>query len=329
MAQLNEFTIFRSNINESKRTVMKRFFTLTFISLFTVTAFSQSYHPIPENNATWLHTWHDWAWTEPDWHQIVFTDGDTLINTHNFIKIQEKTISQSGLITTSYVAAFRNDVTNKRVTIVPKDSTAEYLLYDFDVAVGDTINDVFSMEYYGGTITPSGLQDVYVTEVDSFLLMGSYHHIISVENGTSGLPPVNWFEGFGSNHGLLSDPGYGSVSYSQEWTCATFDGNSYSNVQDSVVLASGECPTALSVRSIESEPFDISPNPVNSEFQVSTAGNQQYSLTIHNSNGELIEKLEGLIGTVEVSTFDWKAGFYLISIVLDNDEVSHEKLIKL
>lgn len=183
--------------------MIKNLFTLILALSFVANVKAQNYRPIPESEATWLHTWHDWDNTQPDWQQIVYTDGDTIVNSISYVKIAEKTLNQNGIVSSSYVAAFRNDLINQRVMIIPKDSLNEYLLYDFSVNIGDTISNVFCMEYYGGSIEPSPLIDLYVNQVDSFLLGSDYFKVITLDNGVTGSSDLKWFEGYGSNLGPL------------------------------------------------------------------------------------------------------------------------------
>ena len=306
------------------------FLSFLFLLIFTK-SFCQSYIPIPDSNITWLHTWHHWDWSSPDGEQIVYTSGDTTINSINYVKVNEKLIwpVESNVSNSlGYLAAFRNDTVNMKVFVVPKDSIDEILLYDFNVNVGDTVKNTFCMEYWGGNMASSPTLDFYVEAVDSFLLGANYHQIIIVSNGTMGGPPVKWFEGFGSNYGLFGDKGYGNVSFWQEWNCVTLDSLSYSNVFDSVIISSFACPSALSTQNLEITEFELFPNPTTSSFQISSSNNQTYSLSIYSSIGKLILNKDEVFSVTSVSSQAWDKGVYLIQLKLEDGTVLHNKIIK-
>jgi hypothetical protein len=307
---------------------MKKIYSLFVFGLFAQLSSAQSYVPIPQTNATWFHTWHDWDWMQPNWQQTVYTLGDTLINATTYTKIGETTLAQNGMLYSSYLGAFRNDSVAQMVYIVPKDSLNERTLYAFDVDPGDTIANAFCFEYYGSFAAPSPVDEFYVAAVDSFLLGSDYRKMITVNTTPSTTGSVKWFEGFGSNQGLLGSPDLASVSYWQEWECAVFGNDQYSYVWDSVVIATGPCMTTLDLPLESLAHFEVYPNPFSERFEISPASAHNYAVTIFNARGERIYATENNSGSLTVSLEAQPKGMYFLEIRHESG-LQHVKLSKL
>lgn len=165
-----------------------------------------------------------------------YLNGDTVVGglTYHFISGP----SDRGLI--------RED--NKRIYFIPDTSTVEYILYDFNYTVGDTI-----FNFYGGTSAcPDSFLVVYWE--DSVLASDGYHRRLNF-NGF-----LSWVEGVGSSLYLLLPGAYVCVSGSDRLTCAMNDslftyapfGYSCTNLGESNVNREKE--------------WIIYPNPTNSQF---------------------------------------------------------------
>lgn len=309
---------------------MRILLIIIWTTFFIPNTYSQGYHPLPETNATWLHTWHHWDWSHPDGEQIIFTDGDTTINSINYTKIEEKTIWPNMFTSADYLAAIRNDSINMKAYVVPKDSISEFLLYDFSLNVLDTIKNVFCLEYDGGVMSSNPpLVDYVIQSIDSFEIAGSYHKVVSVLNTSPGAMTVKWFEGYGSNHGLFGSRGFPTVSFWQEWNCMKNGLTSYAKVEDSVTLAGWECPITLSVPQLVKVSISLYPNPTSNELIVLSNNAHFLEILISSPNGEIVYRENSSFQKSEISTVFWKPGVYTVNIISENGAKYQKKITKL
>lgn len=113
------------------------------LSAQTVNVFAQQYVPMPDSNAVWKEWW-CFLMTPPE---IVYTNhyvnGDTVINSQSYIKVYSDGYYHSGW-TGMYDGAIRNDTAAKLVYLVPRDSSNEVVLYDFNLVVGQ----IFPMTWF-------------------------------------------------------------------------------------------------------------------------------------------------------------------------------------
>jgi hypothetical protein len=95
-----------------------------------------------------------------------------------------------------------------------------YLLYDFDVLLGDTIHQVWigGCSYEGDYV-----QAMYADSVDTISINGVLRKRIGIQKASLGLPhgEINhwWVQGVGGTGGLLSTIGSSTVSYSDWLEC--------------------------------------------------------------------------------------------------------------
>lgn len=114
-------------------------------------------------------------------------DEDTTIGSYTYSKIN--------YCGGPYKGATRTE--SGKVYYIPKDSTADYLLYDFSVQPGDLIYNV----YVEGVFGPANLypDPLLVTDVSEFTINGIAHKQIFLNEG------VSWIEGIGNNtNGLFA-----------------------------------------------------------------------------------------------------------------------------
>lgn len=177
---------------------MKQFLLFCFY-LTTLLAIGQTsvYHPFPDNNAVWNFHFQANCFSMGDgndYYSINFS-GDTLINSQTYHKLTTpfvetySTGSCSGTLT-GYKGAIRQDITAKKVFIVPPTETTEELLYDFNMQVGDTVKG------YIATIYPPA--DTVIS-IDSVLVGSTYRKRWNINNCYN----IYIIEGVGSTYGLL------------------------------------------------------------------------------------------------------------------------------
>ena len=173
------------------------------------TAQSTIYHPFPTSNSIWREQLGTYQCSCKDYQH--FISGDTLINGLVYQKIRRSGANLAeniqGFCTSQivnhfneYIGAYRNDSLNKKVYMVLADSVNEYLLYDFDLKLWDTLHQTL--------LCGPGLE-LYAISVDSILIGNEFRRRI-------GFGPVQFFpnymnghfiEGIGTECGLMGNMG--------------------------------------------------------------------------------------------------------------------------
>lgn len=174
--------------------------------LISLNSFGQTsiYHPFPDSNSSWNYYFQQsmcvFGMASEEYSFII--SGDTTINSQIYHKLSIPYVSfyTSGTCTQihypGYKGAIRQDVLNKKVFIVPSSSTTEELLYDFNMALGDTVQ--------GYLASYSGSYDT-VLLIDSVLVGNDYRKRWYINDWYE----IYLIEGIGSTYGLLENsPGY-------------------------------------------------------------------------------------------------------------------------
>ena len=205
---------------------------LLLIILYSCASFSQnSYTPFPEGKADWLIEIQGSPWGLPG-GQIYYTNGDTIIGGTTYNKILVSNLGETYVyeypknkyqISTAfpfskgaYSFAYRNDIQNKKVYALYKDSTNERLWFDFNLKIGDTLKNnadanyqLLSFPYNIGTQYNSGtnihdFELLIVKSVDSISICGKYHKRF---NFNSSIFPLSLIEGLGFDSYFLGSKG--------------------------------------------------------------------------------------------------------------------------
>lgn len=119
-------------------------FLLVFFP-FVLSAQSTSF---PDSNVVFVNSFYQeipfgqigWPYQLMEVTNFCVDGSDTIIASNTYKKVIECPEQV-------YHGAYRSE--NRKVYFVPKDSTNQYLLYDFSVEVGDTIPQVY-FEYFNG-----------------------------------------------------------------------------------------------------------------------------------------------------------------------------------
>lgn len=127
-------------------------------------------------------------------------EGDTVIDAEIYHKINYSGRDRNSLDETwiywdlGYFGCYRNDIANKRVYYIAKDSTNEVLLYDFNINLYDTLPETFVYNSAGNIIT--------VDQIDSILVNNIYLKRYHLDN--AGFGGAYLIEGIGTTLGLFS-----------------------------------------------------------------------------------------------------------------------------
>jgi hypothetical protein len=238
---------------------MKKLFLFTSLLLtLTLQAKNVAYHPLPDSNAIWNMHYVIYGYGgEYDENYSIIISGDTIINSILYHKLMTPFVQSSGKskvtwIESGYKGAFRQDITSKKVFVVPPDSLSEQLLYDFNMHVGDTVRGY--IEQHVST------KDV-IDSVDSVLVGISYHKRWKL----SSMTPIYFIEGVGSTFGLI-EASTGNIVDGPEISISCFSQNGHTLYPDTVT----HCEVILSVEPINKKIDQISvyPNPSKGSFIV-------------------------------------------------------------
>lgn len=226
-----------------------------------------------------------------------YCDGDTIINATTFKKLMYvgNTRSQAVPLTpvSGYYGAIRNDEPNKRVYLLPSNSTVvELVLYDFNVSIGDSIP--VSYEYFNDKEP--------VSQIDSVLYCGTYHKRYSSASG------YNIIEGVGSLHGMIP------VKFATDLGTRLC----YQELGNGVCT---ECSLALSLDAYSQNQLIVFPNPANGSVRIVTDLNIR-SIEVYDLTGTLVSHLDEYNGVIKLNN----KGCYFLKISTDS-EVFVRKLV--
>lgn len=239
---------------------------------------AQTYLPFPDSNAIWVNTYYNVVPIGPTYQNVLAdvtnycTDGDTIIGAQTYTRIEKCPENE-------YHAAIRDD--NGKVYVVPKDSSTEYILYDFTVSVGDTIHNLY-YEYFGG----QGIiiEEYIVYSVQTVNLDGIDRIVID----------DMWYEGIGNRQGLFLEPWINISMYTVKLECHSVNGlGVYPNA------STEPCPMNLSLIN-NSISIGIYPNPVSELLNVESRESID-SYQIFDCVGKIIQPTKTFSSTIDVS----------------------------
>ncbi|MDQ3048852.1 MAG: T9SS type A sorting domain-containing protein [Bacteroidota bacterium] len=187
---------------------MKTKITLFFLLFLSLLSEAQTYHPFPSDSARWncggVNS--DATFVESNYY-MQFISGDTILSGQTYHKLLETresshSVAGGGTTTTSfsngYIGAYRED-TLKRIYFFPNNDTIESLLFDFGLALGDTLSWSYNNPAFWGTIN-------WISSIDSVLCGSQYHKRFNISADTTDPLENNYvsiIEGIGSTFGLF------------------------------------------------------------------------------------------------------------------------------
>jgi len=290
-------------------------------STLTISAQTSVYHPFPDSNACWnfhyapMHCGFGIAY---EYYSIIYS-GDTIICSKSYHKLTTPYVQfyTSGSCTQQnfpgYKGAIRQDTANRNVFFVPPSDSAEQLLYDFTMQVGDTVKG------YTQNFIFTSVPDI-VLSVDSVLVGNDFHKRWKINSEYS----IYLIEGVGSTFGLI-EPSPGSVIDVPGYHISCFQQNGMTLFPDTT----GNCQIITSINSNEtiSDQIKVFPNPSNglfaiefdqplkiSEVQVTDIlGNIVYQLNTDNNKNIYIDNLP--------------SGIYILTVIDKDKKKINRKIV--
>lgn len=270
----------------------------------------EEYIAFPTENATWVNTYYSISWpTENPPGEYTLTGVENFCVNGEDTVINEKYYTKVSYCEGEYKGALRDEA--GIVYYCPKDSSNENVLYDFTVAPGDTVFDVYIEQY--------ALSDVIIQTVDSILINSNYRKKIRLVNG------AEWIEGIGCTQGLFMEPWYNVSFYQLSLNCFS---------QNDTILfpeySIGSCSLSVGEKEIEPSQLNIFPNPaksfVNIEFSRLPESNQ--IINIYAMDGSLKTSIINKEELVQINTETWSKGVYFIQVTTKDKTITQKLLIQ-
>jgi hypothetical protein len=284
---------------------MKKTLLLSILAYsFTLIAQTNTYHPFPTSNAVWNFGVYAICLTSGSASErySIILDGDTAINNLQYKKLHTPFIDRNNtgtcnITNSGYRGAIREDVPNKKVFYIKPQETAEQLLYDFTLAVGDSIKGVLDM----------GMGDTVIA-IDSVLVGNNYRKRWIINSCYN----VWMIEGIGSVYGLY-EASPSCITDMPDYSLYCFQEGTNTVYPNSV--NSCQTITLVTTNNLKTEPISIFPNPTNGEIQLDFKGKKVKEVMLFNILGEQIItkevtntnllKINNLpIGTIMIVTVD-------------------------
>jgi len=286
--------------------------------------------------------------------------GDTVIGAYHYSKLYD------GLGSSVPSGGIRNDTLNKKVYRYFFATGTEYLLYDFNLAVGDTVNSSGGFGFYAdllsypGSIAPPTIDTAWVTSIDSILMPydGIYHRrfnfkakingydsLLVSETTSSVFDSMGWdkqvlmhslIEGVGQMNNPISHHGSGGMGYPYQWyfgpLCSSINGVYIVNNFPWTPPGANVTYCSSIFVGIDEETkrsdFVLYPNPTNGKFQLEFENSQSILLEITDVLGKTIltQKIIDLSSEIDLS-FSQK-GIYFVKAIDDKGNFIVKKIIK-
>lgn len=280
--------------------------TLSLFMLLSVLSFqqlwAQNYHPFPDTNATWCDERYDNGWPYSNYFYFYYkTDGKFTINDTIYTIISDNY---------DQITCYLREE-NKKVYCRWNTDVPEFVLYDFDKDISDT---VILHQNYGDSYT--GI----VESIDSLLIGDEYHkrYYIQCWEWSS----FYFTEGVGSNAGLM----YCDIPWVDIY------GNLYCfSLNDTIYKADGsgekspgDCWDYIGIRENTFEDLTVYPNPASEWIYVND--NNDCKLELYDMSGRLCRQSQ----SKSIFIRDLEDGIYFLRVSsLTSDSLNEFKIIKL
>ena len=310
---------------------MKKLYFLIILSFVAAKFRSQTYFPFPTDSADWYNSLTcqlaSCPSTSPKAPDELMQFGDTVINTKTYRKLYNK---QSSSLHSFYREFNKRIYSKYPLGGTFGNDTAEFVLYDFNLNVGDTV--YIKVPTSWSVVCPATLKRVIAT-ISSTVLPSGTHKTFDFQtiSGTCcPMPPFKWIEGVGSDVGLLYNLNY------YYWSiCLSNPGpyqiNLVCNFRNGVSYYSNGCTiTGLNtLTNIASENVNVFPNPNSGQQNVNVIATENIkSLSIKDVLGKEVKFISNINSKeYNADLNSLSNGVYLITIRLDNKTVSR-RLIK-
>ncbi len=248
--------------------------------------------------------------------EYVYFDGDSLTGEQSYKKVfscddsLRENVEYKGLMREQY----------KKTYFIPKDSTTEYLLYDFSLEKGMSFE---CTEYRWQQSV-----NLYVKEVDSVEINGFMKKRIQFSiDSTSEQIVDTWIENLGNLDDFLYPMNKLIISGSVSNLLCFFQNEelTYKNPRYAKCYYDNaeELPASTQITVVEN--CNVFPNPVHDILTIACSGKTVSRIEIFNISGE---KVYTQTNAEPISMSSFSKGLYLLKIYDNNGQISTYKIIK-
>ena len=292
---------------------MKKILIIVFLASVNFVN-SQNYIPIPLENTFWrIYEGGGEPGCICNREIVCQTAGDSLFNNLNYTKINfygSNTCGCMGFIGLQNNVLIRQNVQDRKVYIIEKDSLTEKILYDFTQIAGDTLKSILAKNNVNQPMI--GI----IQNIDSILINGIYHRRINILNNSFQI-----IEGVGSTSGFLG------ILFPFEWTTTlTCMSNNIETLYPNNTI---NCSSNLSLSKFSKTKLTLSPNPSSKTISLSLENSlETQSIKIYSYLGQEIKVLD-FEKNADIDVSDLVNGIYFMELILTNGNSSREKFVKL
>lgn len=285
---------------------MKYYLSLLSLTFYSVVSAQLPYTPFPEDGAVW-HV----AYTEPNevgvMHYQYSYEGDTTINNLFYHKLSLKiecicfgeSVSDEGI-----VGFIRQDSVDKKVYYYPKNGIQEYVLYDFDLELGDTYPETYTNQAVDPGVT--------VVAIDSMLTGNGFRRVF-VFGGT--FDSLKLIEGIGATTGLLSPV---ITCFESCWWLSCFQVNSEPQYSSQNIYANvNMCiPVGIENRPQQASSISLSANLVARGEAVTVTNNsgRRMVISVFDLQGRKNLEIDEASYNGDITTAALSKGIYIVNI---------------
>ncbi len=278
--------------------------------ILQVTAQEYEYVPFPTHNAEWSNLDIDKGlpWDYQKINSIYhISNTDTLIWGMTNFKLYQLTD------TVNFDSVFIGYIAEKDKRIYYNG----YLLYDFNINVGDTIEVDYPVDI-----------ELIVSQIDTIELGGKLRKQFCFTWSDIYFEGMRWVEGFGSTNGLLW-PGTYPVENHYKLLCYK-ENDKLVYYNDLLGTCYPDYPTTMDV--IQDEPISrflrLEPNPANNSINITTNKTLNGTLEIFTLEGKKMKSENVVIEkNIQITVNDLFSGVYIITFRANNQEVYYNKLL--
>lgn len=246
--------------------------------------------------------------------------GDTVVNSLTYKKVVKQGLIS--LINSScevYSTGFYQDPVplfylrslDKKMYIYLPNEALEYLLYDFDLEVGDTLPESYTYNSSNHT------QEIIVESIDSVQTPNGWMKRFELSEGYA------LFEGAGSTGGLDEPVFPLFLSGSHTLLCYSLQDTTYFPQ-----FGSGTCFSGVGLSETEVQQAEVYPNPFTNETTIhlnSEVVNARFNL--YTINGVLLQNLQFSGNSMTLKRGDLPSGIYFYRIAAENKETLSGRII--
>jgi hypothetical protein len=274
---------------------------LTTIISLSAKAQTSVYHPFPTTNAGWVYQYYDDFHMPTSYFGSYAITGDTVFSGTNYKRI-------AGCSAWGFCGIGGIRDSNKVIYFRPDTAITEYVLYDFNLNLGDTM-----IHPFGGT--PTGIDTVTIMNVDSVLASDGYHRRLWLSTFDM------WIEGIGSMTYLFVPAGNMGVSGNDVLICMTTDsGFAYPP-------GIGSCIVSVPEQSQTKNKITISPNPMTDELNVEVNNKEFSEFILYDiASRKLLQ--QKFTNSVTLNTEQLAKGIYIYEVQSKNGSYKKGKIVK-